>query len=103
MKNGSCDSQQVQKRLCLCAVHFLKWADVCGFHGLVVAVSWVLLLNVFIKTEERVCTKTKGKTLYFSMQWCVLSKEGWRHFIFSYVTEQGALSSLDEKVYAKPW
>lgn len=76
MKNGSCDSHQVQKRLCLCAVHFLKCADACGFHGLVVAVSWLLPLNVFLKTEERVWTpETKGNKLYFVMQWCVLPEE----------------------------
>lgn len=76
MKNGSCDSHQIQKRLCLCAVHFLKWADACGLHGLVVAVSWLLPLNVFLKTEERVWTpETKGNKLYFVMQWCVLPEE----------------------------
>lgn len=76
MKNGSCDSHQVQKRLCLCAVHFLKWADVCGFLGLVVAVSWLLPLIVFVKTGERVWTpETKGNKLDFVMQCCVLPKE----------------------------
>lgn len=56
----------------MCAVHFLKWPDACGFHGLVVTVSWVLPLNVFIKTEERAELKSNENMV---MQWCVLPKE----------------------------